>query len=342
MISLKDMLYMNDDKKGSVSLETAICFSITLVFVCTVISVIVFYRADILMQRSVEQACEEISLLPPTSIVMTDTVSTLVNAFPEVEIGSEKGREVIRRVSSALIGIDGFSGNTLEDLFLEGTLAHVLANNIRSGYIERNGGSDFFVPELIDVDINENSERHILEVLVTYDTVTLAGRIQREIYSVIPVYGEPSLFLNPAKGQTDSDDIWSKDNFTRGDYFREENGANLPKTFPVIDSYEGGQCGSIVSIDLTAPTYSTASGINKKLVEEIDSLAAFDGADVVISGERYRVDGRNISSRVLTVVIPSNSSEYARADLDALAGYADLQGVTMRVVEHGTSTRYAG
>ena len=341
MMLQRDTHYTGDGKSGQIGIETAITFSITLIFICTIISVIVYYRADILMQRSVEQACEEVSLIPPTSIVFTDTLSTLVNAFPDVEVGSEKGREVISRVASAVVGVDSFTGNTLEDMFLEGTLAHVMADNIRNGYIERNNGSDFFVPDSIDVDLNIDGSRHLMEVLVTYETYCLAGRIQRQIYSIVPLYGDSELFLNADASDSEGDDIWSKDNFTRGDYFRDQYGANLPKTFPVIDRFSNGTCESIVSIDLTAPTYSTAAGILKKIKEEIDDLSAFNGADVIISGDRYTVRSRDIRDKVLTVVVPTNSEDSSVAVISGLSAYAALNGVTVRIEQYGTSSRYA-
>ena len=50
-------------KKGQVTIEAAIAFTITLVFLASVISSIDYYRTDILMRRSVEQTCEKMSLL---------------------------------------------------------------------------------------------------------------------------------------------------------------------------------------------------------------------------------------------------------------------------------------
>ncbi len=340
MILRKDMHYTISGEGGQVAIETAISFTLTLIFICSIISVIVFYRTDILMQRSVEQASEEMSLLPPTSIVYTDTVSTLVNAFPEIDAGNDKGGEIVSKIASTIIGIDSFSGNTLEEMILEGTAAHLMANNIRAGYIDRNNGSDFFVPDSIDVDLNIPSEHHIMEVEVTYEILTLAGRIQRKIYSTIPLYGDSDLFLNPDKSAGEPEDIWSKDNFTRGDFFREENDSNLPKTFPVIDSFNNGICESVVSVDLTAPSYSSPSKIVERITGQIDELASFNGADVMISGSRYCVSDRDINSRVLTVVIPSNSEESSKNELNSLENYARLRGVILNVVEYGESQRY--
>ena len=56
------------NKKGQISLEAAIAFTITIVLLASVVSAIQFYRTDILMRRSVEQTCEKISLLYPVSV----------------------------------------------------------------------------------------------------------------------------------------------------------------------------------------------------------------------------------------------------------------------------------
>lgn len=330
---------MNNNKNGSVTLETAIAFTVTLVFLCALISVISFYRAGILMQRSVEQACEEISLLPPTSVLASDALSTVINAFPDIKAGDSKGSEVIQKVAATVIGIDSFTGFTVEDLVLEGTLAHVVANNIRNGYIVRNNNSDFFAPDSIDVDLNVKSEQHMMEVVCTYDTVTMLGRIRRVIYSAVPLYGDFSLWLNP-DSKKDKSDIWSEDNFTRGEFFRDEYSSNLPKSYPVIDSFNNGVCESIVSIDLTAPTYSSKSRLTRKMTDEIDALSDFDGASVLISGTRYSIDSEDIVSKRLKVIIPTNSDDSVKKQLQSFSQYARIKGVELDIEEYGESHRF--
>ena len=339
MISRRVMSCTNN-KKGSVVLETAITFTVTLVFICSIISVIVFMRTDILMQRSFDQACEQTAVLTPLSIPLSDTVSVLVNAFPELGTGSTKGGEVIKKVASLIGGIDLYTGNSLENLLLEQTLAHDIANKVRRGYIERNGGSEFFVPDLIDVDIRINKKMCIMEVTCTYRVLTLAGSIERKIYSSVPVYGRFDLMLNPFAAKDEERDIWSEDNFTRGDFFREENGSNLPKTFPVIDSFDNGTCTSVYSIDLTSPYYASDRRVTNQIKGEIDSLADFEGADVMINKRRYVVDGSDIRRRVLTVVIPGNADDASRARVESMTGYASSRGVKMNIVEYGSSGRY--
>ena len=311
-------------KKGQVTIEAAIAFTITLVFLASVISSIDYYRTDILMRRSVEQTCEKMSLLYPVSIPASDLMSAAVNAFPD-------------------LGIDDVTGHTIKELILQGVFSHTMEEQIRQGCIERNGGSDFFVPDDIEVFFAINDKHHIIEVTTEYSVVTLAGRKHRSIYSVIPLYGEPVLMLQDEEhkqqeGEANKNDIWSLSNFDRGDAFREQYGANLPKTFPVIDSVDGGDITAIRSIDLTSPYYQDTSNIQKKIRDDINSISRFEPQSAVINGTTYTVD--HVDSRHLTVVIPENSGQSGREAVEELKGYAFVHGVILDICEYGTSEKY--
>ncbi|GEM_PF-588053 len=338
-MTIRTHMNYTDDRKGSTALETAVAMSAALIFICSIVSIIVFRRAEILMQRSLVQACEEISLVPPLQIPAADAVSTLINLFPDKKAGNMKGAEVLKKVGSVLIGVDAYTDNALENIILENTLAHTVANKVRSGYIARNKGSDHFVPDMIDVDLNIDRTHHVMEVECNYTVVTLAGNIRRTLYQTVPMYGRFEFyFRDSSKGE--DDDIWSKDNFTRGEYFLEQQGSNLPKTFPVINSFQGGTARSIVSVDLTAPTYSSSGRIRQLLASEIDKLSSFSGADVIIDGKRYKVKGQDIRKKVLTVIIPSNSPQTAKQTAEAMKSYASLHNITMKIVVYGNSKRY--
>lgn len=331
------------NKRGQVTIEAAIAFTITLVFLASVISSIDYYRTDILMRRSVEQTCEKMSLLYPVSVPATDLMSAAVNAFPDLGIGDTKGAAVISKVASVSLGIDDATGHTLKELILQGVFSHTMEEQIRQGCIDRNGGSDFFVPDDIEVFFAINDKHHIIEVTTEYSVVTLAGRKQRSIYSVIPLYGEPVLMLQDeghkqSEGEDNKNDIWSLSNFDRGDAFREQYGANLPKTFPVIDSVDGGEVTAIRSIDLTSPYYQDTSNVQKKIRDDINSISRFEPQSAVINGTTYTVD--HVDSRHLTVIIPENSGQAGREAVEELKGYAFVQGVILDICEYGTSEKY--
>ena len=103
------------NKRGSVTLESAIAFTVTLVFIASIVSAIDFYRTDILMRRSVEQTCEKMALLYPVSVPASDLVSSAVNAFPDLGIGNTKGAEVIAKVASAGMSISSSLYITLQN-----------------------------------------------------------------------------------------------------------------------------------------------------------------------------------------------------------------------------------
>ena len=327
------------NKRGSVTIESSIAFTVVLVFLASMISIINIYRTDILMRRAQEQTCEKVSMICPLAITASDVISTTVNAFPDIEIDGISGSDAISQVAKFITGADMASGYTIEEMVLEGALGGYMANDIAEGYISRNGGSDFMLPDDINVTFEVNTQKSIIEVCTTYSVLTLAGRCERSIYNVIPIYGKGDLFLLASDEQKKESDIWSEDNFTRGDYFREQYGGNLPKTFPVIDAYDNGKATSIMSIDLTAPTYGSDDEIIKKICGNIDDLAGFGGADTKIDGTQYTID--SVTDKSLIVVIPSNADESAKNTVYSMGYYAASKGITMTVEEYGTSMKYA-
>ena len=334
--------YVNN-KRGQITIEAAIAFAVTLVLLASIVSAMQFYRTDILMRRSVEQTCEKMSLLYPVSVPASDTLSVALNAFPDLGPGELKGADTISKVVTVATGLDDKTGHSIEELILKGVFAHTMEEQIRSAYIERNNGSEFFVPDDIEVFFAINDDHHIIEVTTEYTVITMAGVRTRSIYSVIPLYGDPILMLNNEETSSKStddqkSDIWSLSNFDRGDAFRELYGANLPKTFPVIDSVDGGQITSIRSIDLTSPFYQDTANIEKKIKSDIDSLGRFEPQSRNINGTIYSVD--YIDSRYLKVVIPSNSGEIGKETIENLKGYAFVNGVILEISECGESEKY--
>lgn len=327
------------NKKGSVTVESAICFTGVLILIACIISALNLYRTDILMTRSVNQCCENLSLLYPLTVPAGDAASVLLNAFPDTGVEGTKAGSVIGTVAKAVGGLDSVSGHKLEESVLDGVLAGTMANNIAKNFKQRNGGSAFFCPDDIDVRFDISSKRHIIEVTTEYSVLTVAGRKYRTIYSVIPLYGDSSLILQGDDPSDKNGDIWSKDNFSRGEAFRKIFGTNLPKTYPVIDNDDNGNVSSLKSIDLTAPYYKSGSKINKSIKSDIDRLSSFSGADKNIDGKVYSV--KNIKNRTLTVVIPKNSPSDRKNTVKSLSDYAKSKGVNLVVKEYGNSSKYS-
>ncbi len=322
------IIYMN--KKGSVSIETAISFSLVVIFLTALISVTSFFRTDILMQRAVNQTCEDFELLTPFSITSADSISTLTNALPGDYECSE-----IEQLGSLFIGADILSGGELRSSIVDLALGRLFADDIASEYVEY-CGSDFYCPESIEVDFIfcEN----YVEVLVDYQVRTIIGLINRQITGIIPFYGEYELFLRADSiDNQNNDSIWHEDNFTRGIYFAQRYGANLPHTFPVINYYENGIVGSVTSIDLNRPTYSSPTSVRNRMIEQIDRISNFDGARANINGEYYEVNTESITGRRITFVIPEDSPVELIETANNLISYGNTMGVDVSVVTDGSS-----
>ena len=319
------------DKKGTVSIETAISFSILLIFITAIISVTAFLRTDILMQRAVSQSCEDVSRFMPFSVLASDSISTLVNALPN-ECGDN---DTFERVGVLVAGADELTGGSLRAGLLNLMLGRRFTDDIAAYYVEYNGSS-FWAPSSIYADFD--IEDFYISVYVNYSINTLIGPVSRDIVSTIPFYGNFELFLSGQEPVQDDNDIWHQNNFDRGRYFQERYGANLPSTFPSIDYDDGnGHIGSIVSIDLNRPTYSSPDACAGRVIEQIDQLSSFNGADVTINGSRYAVNGDSINRRDLIVVIPEDSPEVNRQTVNALSGYASSMGVNLIIEEYGSS-----
>ena len=319
------------NRRGSVSLETAISFSIVLVFITAIISVTAFLRTDILMQRAVSQSCEDLSHFMPFTVLASDSISTFVNALPD----EYEDDGTIERAGEVMTAADNLTGGELRSGVLNVMLGERFTDDIAAEYAEYNGSS-FFGPDSITVDFG--IEDYYIDVYIVYTVNTIIGPVSREIYSTIPFYGDFELFLSEdVSAEESSDSIWHENNFVRGRYFAEQYGANLPSTFPAINSYSAGTAGSVVSIDLNRPTYANPSSTVIRLTEQIDELANFNGADVQIDGERYVVYGDSIRQRILTVVIPEDSPEIGVSTVYSMQEYASLRGIDLNVVQDGNS-----
>ena len=108
------------------------------------------------------------------------------------------------------------------------------------------------------------------------------------------------------------------------------HGGDLPPGFPTIDRFtDDGVAISMKSIDLTNPTYQTASGIRSVLRGYIKKLAAFKGG----SRGDVSIDEADITGRLLYVVVPREAlmNPEQRAALAEMAEYARELGLQWRL-----------
>jgi hypothetical protein len=116
----------------------------------------------------------------------------------------------------------------------------------------------------------------------------------------------------------------------RGDYFSEKLGANLPRTFKVIDRWEDGVATSIKSIDLNAATYQDGARLTYRLNDYIGKLANYEGSEM---GD-IKVAAEAITGRELSIAIPKGSmTAVQREAIEAARTRARSLGIDLKITE---------
>ena len=128
---------------------------------------------------------------------------------------------------------------------------------------------------------------------------------------------------------TGASGLWSLGPAARGGVIEDMLGANLPRTFPVVDAFENGVVTSIKSIDLTAPTYQAPEALASKLAGYVDKLAEFQGGKVA----NVAIDASQVTGKVLKVAVPEGGVSAAQqAVINRVAAEAAQKGVSVVVV----------
>lgn len=329
---------MNRSKRGSITIETAIAFTVTLCFITSVLTAVSLIRTDVMMQRAVSNTCEDFALLTPLSVTAADTVSTLTNMLPDGTSQEQDTDNATSLMVQRLSGFDIASDRSLTEAVFDLALSSHFEDDIAQKYVEYNDGSEFFLPDTIDVDFDIDTHNGFIAVIVSYSVDTIVGPVTMHVTDGIPFYGDLELFLNGSEDTEESEeDVWGMNNFDRGQWFEEHYGSNLPHTFPVINDLQDGVATSYLSIDLNRPTNQSQERVERSVTEEIDSLASFNGADVNIGGTSYNISASDIDSRRLVIVIPSNSPEDGVRYIEDLEGYAEANNVELVITTYGTS-----
>ena len=290
------------------------------------------------MQRAVSNTCEDFALLTPLSVTAADTVSTLTNMLPDGTSEEQDTDNATSLMVQRLSGFDIASDRSLTEAVFDLALSSHFEDDIAQKYVEYNDGSEFFLPDTIDVDFDIDTHNGFIAVIVSYSVDTIVGPVTMHVTDGIPFYGDLELFLNGSEDTEESEeDVWGMNNLDRGQWFEEHYGSNLPHTFPVINDLQDGVATSYLSIDLNRTTNQSQERVERSVTEEIDSLASFNGADVNIGGTSYNISASDIYSRRLVIVIPSNSPEDGVRYIEDLEGYAEANNVELVITTYGTS-----
>ena len=129
--------------------------------------------------------------------------------------------------------------------------------------------------------------------------------------------------------------IWDEDNFTRGKFFQDQLGANLPHGFPQISSYENGEIGLIKSMDLNKKTWENPEAVREEVCKQIDGLSAYSGNEKPWGKDQIYIRKEDISSRTFKLVVPE---DYSREKYDEIfkeiTSYSNSRGVHTTIVPY--------
>ncbi|MBN1891529.1 MAG: hypothetical protein JW780_02015 [Clostridiales bacterium] len=327
---------------GSIILEMAISVPIMLMVSLIILISINCVRADILFTQAVDQVTGEAAIAVPVFDTGLDLVSGVLSHIGCENEESSTEDSTYSGVAQALgfvnaladyIGIEG------EDVFGTLVFGKVIRDRIMVNYDQLCEENVIYRSiENVSVYIDYDRPGGSIYLDVYYEWSTPFGNYDKVIHSSVPVYGDLVLSLESEDQEDDS--IWSKSNFERGLYFRSLYGANLPRSFPVLSVWKNGTAKSIKSIDLTAPTYQSGNGLEKKVMSHINDLAEYRGTSKPWGEDKIFIDGRDIDERVLILIIPKNAPDSTITELNRYCAYAESLGVELVYKKHGVSDRY--
>ena len=140
------------------------------------------------------------------------------------------------------------------------------------------------------------------------------------------------------KDDEKQEDIWSLDNFTRGKKIREIFGANLPFTFPVIARFDfaSGTATMIKSMDLTLKSYQNPKILSRKIKLYIGNLQAYSGQEVPWGKNQIIIKNNNIIKKELILVIPNNEiTSEIEFEIEQCVLYANNKNIHLNVKKYG-------
>ena len=156
--------------------------------------------------------------------------------------------------------------------------------------------------DVLEAGVDQQTRQEILDGIAPYAHADPADVAQFRNLTVGGILVFPDMPLPPVTVDAPSE-VWKLGWAARGAFINEELGANLPSTFPVVDSWLDGVVTSIKSIDLNAATYQDAVRLTYRLNQYIDQLASYDGGEFAY----VEIPSSAISGRTLRLAIPKSS-----------------------------------
>ncbi|MGI6545355.1 MAG: hypothetical protein ACOX2M_02810 [Fastidiosipilaceae bacterium] len=307
------------NRQGGVALEAAIACPLFIVLVVSLLMVVIGAEAEVVWRGASQKSCEEFAL------ILAQT--------PELNFG-------------AMIESEPRS-TPIQDLTLTHLTGGVLLDRTNHWFIKNTEHRPWLRKFIINpgVYLQINEERYHIHIDYTFEIPTYFGLLTRGQVEVIPLWSTSLYSDESGNGSADEvgdddDSIWSKGNFVRGRYFREQLGGSLPDSYPVISSLVDGTAVATKSIDLTSPYYFNHRVLEGKVMGFVNELSTFDGTERPWGNAGLHIQSSDIQSRKLIVVVPTNSSATALRVLNDLTNQAAREGVRLEVRRIGESSRY--
>ncbi len=301
------------DDKAALSIEAAIVIPALLIFIGFIYLYIFSIRIDLLYQEAGYSAVRELELL----LSLSDQKDLKSNAAKDY-------KEKIKKYFENRITAKGL--NLRQNYWLK--------NNVNPRI------SIFFIRD-------ENyqllrDEIKGLEYKFSYSSPKILGAKTYSYKLPIPYWG--GLKLNSLEIEDNKEDkqeksIWSEHNFKRGNYFRKKYGANLPHSYPVVAKVNGSTITSIMSLDLTAPSYKNFENLNNQVSYQANKLKNFSGTKDW-GQDKITIDVNNIKNKKLLIIIPKNSDASSKLYLKQIKKQLEQPGFSIEVIEDGVSEKF--
>lgn len=324
-------------RAGSIVLEAAITVPVVVVLMLSMLSSMTVVNADLCVHRATENVIQGINVAIPfaaSGFNCLDEVTAALGIGDLFDVDMKGVDEVLGIFGS----IAGATGVELEDVLTTALFGRYVRDRILVEYGKLSDGSPIAKELMGDMSVYLDycGDANCVLVKVFYKLKMGTFQSSRQYISTISIYAENITLGAPSEDKKPDDDIWEKDNFSRGTAFREMYGGNLPFNYPVISGFSDGKATMIKSIDTTSPYYGDIAVLNKVLKGYIDDLAGFDGAKW---GETVISPG-DIHSKELIVVIPENGDASCKMAIEEMRSYAQEKGIVLRIETYGVSNKY--
>lgn len=326
---------LKNEQKGMISLEAAIILPLVLILLFFLLSAVRLLREDSLIRYAIDKSCEEMALFLPAAEALASPLAGVASEFDEIItrlLPLPEAKEIIMAMAADI-------GSSL-------LLANLTNNRLDFWLDEGRAGLGLdHIQHERQIFFNWQAKDNLIGLHVSYRQNTLLGPIQKSAYGIIPLWLSNGLDLESKeeeqKEAEDEGDIWSLSNFERGQRFRELFGGNLPFSFPVIARWDGRTATSIKSMDLTAPSYSTAYMASRQLERHLLELANFQGAAYKNKGQEYFVLAEDIRTKELILIIPKNYPNWLSLEQRRIwQDLASQLNIRLTIKETGISRRF--